>query len=305
VKIHHDEYILWRDLIQQRIGLFIKENQITFLSRRLQARMRTLNIHSFREYYEHITERDKNMNEWRELIELLINWESDFLRHTPSYHALMENVLPEFVKKQQNGHHLCKIWSAGCSRGQEAYSISMCFDHVFGQKENLKACITGTDISRGALARAERGEYSSFEIRNMPTSFKDKYMMPIEMNNNAEPNASKENKSLAKHRRFYRVNESIRKNVRYGYLNLNNPLDYWLSKQDVIFCQNVLIYFSLKNRAKVLSMLLKALNPEGYLFLAPGESVGIKVSGASIKSFKDNLVYQRDNREAIHVRVIK
>jgi len=300
------EYTLWKDLIRQRIGLQIRENQLDFLSRRLRERMHSLSMRNYLEYYNFLTKGDRNQHEWQELVELLVNWESGFLRHMPSYTALMDRVFPEFEKERlERGDNLLLMWSAGCSRGQEAYSLAMCVDHVFGGKGNCELRITGTDISRNALKRAQKGEYSFFEIRDMPKSFRDRYMTQTGMLDNIGYTEVKDNTTLARQRPQYSVKESIRKDVNFGFLNLNNPADCWVSIQDVIFCQNVLIYFSVQDRARIILMLLKALRPGGYLFLAPGEGVGVKVEGAAVERFKDTLAYKRNSREVVHVRVAR
>ena len=134
-------------------------------------------IGSYVEYYHFLTEGDGKQREWQELVELLINWESGFLRHMPSYTALMDRVFPELEKEGlRRGDNPLLMWSAGCSRGQEAYSLAMCFDQVYGGKGRCGLRITATDISRNALKRAKKGEYSFLEIRDMPKSFRDRYM---------------------------------------------------------------------------------------------------------------------------------
>jgi len=183
--------------------------------------------------------------------------------------------------------------------------MAMCFNRVFGGKGNCELHVTGTDISRNSLKRAQKGEYSFFETRDMPQSYRDRYMTPIEKNTQTKEPKTQDSSVFPRLRLRYRVKDSIRKDVNFGSLNLNNPADFWVSLQDVIFCQNVLIYFRLQDRARIISMLLRSLRPGGYLFLAPGESVGVKVEGAAVARFKDTLAYKRNSREAVHVHIAK
>lgn len=304
-QLSDEEYARWRDLVHQRIGLNIKENQLEFLGIRLRKRMDQLTIPTYGEYYNFVTEGCQNGHEWQQLIELLVNRESSFFRHLPSFNALMDNIFPEFAKNRlERGDRLISMWSAGCSRGQEAHSMAMCFAQVFGDQENCEIRITGTDISRNALARAQKGEYSFFETRNMPRLFKERYMMQIGMSGGSERPETQDDRPLAKHDHLYRVKDNIRKKIRFGLLNLNNPTGYWISMQDVIFCQNVLIYFSVQDRARVIFTLLKVLRPSGYLFLAPGDALHVKIEGATCERFKGALAYKR-NEEAVHVRIVK
>ena len=182
--------------------------------------------------------------------------------------------------------------------------MAMCFSQVIDHKRVLKVRITGTDVSRNALKKARRGEYSSFEIRNMPQSFKDRYMTPKNRDQGFGPHESQETAVFRRHRPLYYVKKTVRNHVRFGFLNLIRPKDFWVSMQDVIFCQNVLIYFTRQDRARVIQGLLNRLKPYGYLFLAPGEATGIKIKGAGLAPFKDATAYIR-NKEPIHVGIAK
>lgn len=330
-----EEFGLWQELIHKRIGLYIKENRIDFLKRRLWTRMRTLSIQSYSGYYYFLLNENPRKNpgerkrEWNELLELLVNGQSSFFRHSPSFDAITEHVLPEIVRQkrleglstQQRAivnqiaakspehmpalqKHSVTIWSVGCSRGQEPYSLAMAFDRLFAETVDLDLTVTGTDISLNAICRAQTGEYSYFEIRDMPQIYKDRYMLPVNRVDSAKAQQQKFER--------YRVIDPIRKYVKFAVFNIKTFSDNGfeamalnpIPMQDVIFCQNVLIYFNIHDRASIISMLLNHLRPGGYLFLAPGEGVNIKISGAVISRFKDTLSYKR-NKEAVHVKVVQ
>lgn len=299
------EYILWRDLIQKKVGLHLKENKQDFLQKRLWERMSQLSVRTYAEYYDLITTDDDKQREWEKLVELLVNCQSSFFRHIPAFDALMDTVLPELANRRlQKGDQVLSMWSAGCSRGQEAYSLAMAFVHVFGCRKDLRVHVTGTDISFNALERAQKGEYFLSELRDMHPTFRDRYMTRVDGNNDLQLVNPGAHGALLNNRVRYRVNENIRTCVQFALMNLSDPTGYWIPLQDVIFCQNVLLYFSVQNRADTVLRLLNHLKPGGYLFPASGEALGLKVNGATTVRFKDTLAYRR-NEEAVNVQIIQ
>lgn len=298
-QLSDEEYKLWRALIQERMGLAIRETRMDFLKRRLWERMRYLSLNDYVSYYDFILKKDPNHREWQNLLELLVNCQSSFFRHLPSFDALMNTVLPEMAKTKLTTRQNIAMWSVGCSRGQEAYSLGMAFRQIIGPSKQFEANITATDISFAALERAKKAEYSFLEVRDMPDVFREKYM--IETGGTGSEDGKKSilvNKHLVK----YRVHDDVRKLVNFRFFNLNIPNNFDMQLQDIIFCQNVFIYFSVDDRAKSIGILLKYLKPGGHLFLGPGEAVGIKTIGATQMHFKDTLCFKRTDEE-VHVRI--
>lgn len=227
----------------------------------------------------------------------------------------MDDVLVRIISTIRAGGNKRAVhfWSVGCSMGQEPYSLAMAFDHAMGDRRDIPHHVTGTDISLNALQRAVKAEYSYFEIGDMPEWLRDKYMERIRkkeytpaFKKTFKTNSPIRNTILSKHMYRYRVKHGIRKHVRFAQRNiikeLSRPGGVGLPIQDIIFCQNVFIYFNIHDRARTVSMLLSQLRPGGYLFLAPGEAVGIHVKGAVNTRFKDTMAYKR-NKESVHVRV--
>jgi chemotaxis methyl-accepting protein methylase len=298
-----EEFIPWRDLIQERTGLYLREHQLDFLARRLWRRMRELSLHRYGDYYSLASTRPAGHDEWKALMELIVNCESGFFRDVGAFEALMERVLPELIQEiHSRGDTRLSMWSAGCSRGQEAYSLAMAFAEVHGEREGITHRVIGTDISRNALARARSGQYSFAEVRTMHPSFRQRYMIPVACANNTRVVHGHTQQALARHLVRYAVREDIRKSVHFGLMNLTDPPSYWVPLQDVIFCQNVLMYFSPEDRARTTSLLLEQLRPGGYLFLSSGENVGVRVRGAGTVRFKEILGYKR-NKEAVDVQL--
>jgi chemotaxis methyl-accepting protein methylase len=190
--------------------------------------------------------------------------------------------------------------------------------------------VIGTDISRTALARAQAGIYRPTEVRFMPAYYRDEYLVrlgaapgegdatafrrtPLDSRfdrahlcradrcrqDKQDPALSSPAAGVGgagagrRDSTYYRVRDDVRALVRFGYLNLNDPNSYWVSAQDIIFCQNVLIYFKPENRVEVVRRLCQRLNPGGYLLLAPAEVVGLKLPGVQLVRLPDSLIYQR------------
>src|SRR5215471_7315525 len=115
---------LWRDLVWRRSGLFFPDTRIRFFRRRLWERVAALSLSSYAEYYQYVQFNREGNGEFSELLELLLNKESQFFRHPPSFEALAKTALPELMaEKEKDGDTTLNLWSAGCSKGQEAYSL--------------------------------------------------------------------------------------------------------------------------------------------------------------------------------------
>jgi chemotaxis protein methyltransferase CheR len=281
------EYEAWREFIWQQSGLYFSENHRGFLARRIWERMRALRTHSCSEYYHFVRFNPQGSKEWEELLELLVICETGFFRHEPSFRALAE-ILPHLLLgKQERGLNTLRMWSAGCSTGQEAYSLAMLFLDTVRFPELWQVEIMATDISRRAVEKARSGLYKPFEVRYMPEHYRDKYLM---VEGGAGVTASIP--SLRSTIR-YRVAKRVQEMVHFGYLNLSDPTSCWVTAQDVIFCQNVLIYFKPESRVETVQHLCQRLNPGGYLFLAPAEVIGLKLPGVQLVHFEDSLVYKR------------
>ena len=214
------------------------------------------------------------------LLDLLLNNESSFFRHTPSYEALQQHVLPALIQeKERQGVKHMAMWSAGCANGQEAYSLAMAFHEVAGVAEAgaWQMKVWGSDISQKSLRKAKNGRYKPFDVRTMPELMRRKYMNVTGNGRDA----------------IYEITPSVKKSVTFAELNFTDPDNYWITAQDVIFCQNVLIYFQLAQRIQIVEQLCHRLAPGGYLFLAPAEVVGLKLAGIQPLRLEESLIYQK------------
>lgn len=270
------EQATWRDFIQQRCGLYFTPNRLYFMEKRLWERMCHLHFSSYTDYYHYVLHNENGASEWQQLLEALVNNETSFFRHQPSHTALVEHVLPELLqRKQRQGDTALSLWSVGCSGGQEPYSLSM------GLLENMEShlwqlTVYGSDISQRQLERARQGRYRVHDVRYMPEYYRNKYFKAVQI----------------AQRTHYQISADVQAFVHFTAMNLHDSTDYPVSAQDVIFCQNVLIYFEAEDRLEIVKRLCKCLNPGGYLFLAPAELVGLRLPGIEVVHFPDTLAYR-------------
>lgn len=273
------EHTLWRTLIHKRCGLFFTDSRFYFLEQRLWERINLLDINNYADYYHYLLHNHAGDKEWLALRDALLNNESSFLRHQPSYDALIEHALPALMsRKLSKNDNSLALWSAGCSGGQEPYSLAMATLQQFDPFVwNIQ--VLGTDISRVQLAKAQAARYKQYEVRHMPSYYRDKYM-------SCHGDALERSAT-------YTINDVVKRMVTFDSLNLHDPNNYWLGLQDIIFCQNVLIYFKPLDRIKIIERLADRLNLNGFLFLGPAEVIGLRLPKLKLIRWKNVLVYQR------------
>ena len=217
---------------------------------RLMKRLRALNIKSFSAYIHYVQD-DHSGQELRTMIDCLTTNKTSFFRENQHFEYMRVHILPE-IKKRGRG---IRLWSAGCSSGEEPYSIAMLLCEEMANYPIFDIKILATDISERVLAKARAAEYEKQTINDIPHSYFMKYL-------SAASNAPK----------TYVVNERIRKMVSFARLNL---MDLWPMKGpfDVIFCRNVMIYFDNPTQQKLVRRFYDLLLPGGHLLVGHSESL--------------------------------
>jgi chemotaxis protein methyltransferase CheR len=271
------EAALWRDHIRQRTGLFFSEARTRVLLRALQTRARVNGARHLADYYHLVVHRPDTDPEWLELLDLLLNKETSFFRHPATFEALVNDSLPELKRlKHAEGDHVLRVWSAGCSTGQEVYSLVMTLLEAPGAR-GWGVWVTGSDLSAAAVRRARDGYYRAYEARTVPEPYRSKYLIETQDDD----------------RVWYRLSDEVRERATFQQFNLADPDSYPDEVQDVAICQNVLIYFQPAEREIILQRLTRRLRPGGFLFLAPAEAVGLKLNGIERVPLADASVYRR------------
>ena len=236
-------------LIEQRSGVFFDESRERFLTTRVIEHMQSRQLSFGAELLRLI--RNSNV-EYDTMLERLLTQETQFLRYPGLFTAFEQHVLPEMLRREAWAKERpLRIWSAGCSSGEEPYSIALTVLQAAGLREGLTAEIFATDISRNALERADCGVYRKRVLEHLSAGQIACFFTP--------------------HEDGYKVKPALREMVRFVPLNLAQPT--YPGRFDCIFCMNVLIYFSAERRTNLIQRFYEYLEPGGYLFLGHAESV--------------------------------
>lgn len=267
-----EEFRLFRNLVYEEAGIYLKETRKDFLENRLLKRMVVTGISSPYWYYKFVTETKKT--ELLILLDLLTVNETSFFRNGPQMELFGNVILPDVMRMRfHNMQKSLRIWSAGCSTGEEPYTIAMIVQEAIrndpssvlsleeggtgggsgGQtKPEWELRIFASDLSLTVLETASKGEYAGDRVRGTVT---DHYL-------------AKYFESTAD---GYKVKDEIREMVVFDFHNLKN--ENGLGNLDIIFCRNVMIYFAEEERSKLIDKFYRSLNPGGYLLLGHAESL--------------------------------
>lgn len=264
-------------LVAEQTGLVIRDQDRSALSRKIWTRMNRLGINSPSFYYRLLTiGAGQNNQEWQEFVLLLTNIESYFFRDRGQFELLRHQILPELIDRAAVKQSL-RIWSAGCSTGEEPYSLAMLLWELLGDRPDWQVTIIGTDINQDALHRARCGRYTPWSFRTTDQTFQQRYFTPV--------------------RSYYQINEKLRSMVQFHYLNLFKDSfaspSFPLDNIDLILCRNVFIYFDPQAIAQTLNKFYNSLKESGYLITGHAELYNQDVSRFQTKIFPESVVYQR------------
>ena len=245
-----------RDLVYQVAGIFHPDNKLRLLFDRCGRRMKELKTSSFREYFECLTIKPTRQTELIALLNEITIGETCFFRNLPQLDALRQIVIPKIVEaKSKLPIRRLRIWSAGCSTGEEPYTLSMLLlEEAHRGLKDWTIEILATDLNERSLAHAKNAIYGTYSTRNLTPYYRQKYFTPA-----AEQ---------------LQVHPSVRSCINFSRLNLSDDARMTFMKGlDVVFCCNVLIYFDLVSKRRVIQHFYNNLLPHGYLFLGHSESL--------------------------------
>ena len=262
--------------IYQKLGLYFDDKKIYFLKTRVARRMAALGLDKAQDYLFLVAYADPEGQEMQALANLITTNETYMFREYDQLQAFANHCLPEVLSaKQARGEKRLRIWSAGCSSGEEAYTLAMILQEVFPQAQSWDCEIVATDIDENKLAKVRAGRYGQRSVNDVPDEYKDKYLT-----GNGEE---------------YVVRKRTAALVQPVHLNLHDRMAMRAMRGfDFIFCRNVLIYFDDLSRKSVVDQFYAALNPGGYIFLGHSESVGRVTTAFKLKRFENHLVYRKE-----------
>ena len=240
----------FRALIYEKTGIHMRDGKQILVSNRLRKRVSQLHLASYEEYYELLTSGTQAEKEMPHFIDAVSTNETYFFREEKHFSALTRIILPELLKKEKR----VRIWSAGCSTGEEVYTLRIVADEAAQAAGGAEVQIVGTDISTTVIARAREAIYHDRALRLVPAALLARYFVP------AGDGA-------------YQVRPEIRSRVEFKVHNLFTdppPADHI----NVIFCRNVMIYFDKQTQATLVDgIFARAIHPDGYLFIGHSESI--------------------------------
>ncbi|MBU0982641.1 MAG: protein-glutamate O-methyltransferase CheR [candidate division Zixibacteria bacterium] len=272
-----EEFRMIRDFIHEKSGMYFAENKTYLVKNRLQKRMAELDMKTVRDYFYHV-KYDVSLKEFNRLMDLVTTNETSFFRNEPQLKSFSEEVLPLIVDEKQRGRgpKSLKIWSAGCSTGEEPYTLAIMILEKLKSVNGWNVEIIANDISEEVLAKARRGEYSGLTLRNVAPDVLRRYFTPAGD--------------------LYRVNPEIKALVKFSHLNLSDQRKIsMMSNVDVVFCRNVMIYFSEEVKKQVVRGYYNALRPGGYFYIGHSETLHGISKAFKLVYFKNALVYQKEN----------
>ena len=255
-RISNEEFLQLRDFIYEQCGIFIAENRKYLVENRLSNRLKDLNLKSFGEYYYFLRYDASKRTELNRLFEVVTTNETSFFRNGPQLDVFRDQVLKKILASQRAaGQKKLRIWSAGCSTGDEPYTLSIIIHEVLGAEINSwDIKITANDLSEAVLASARQGIYTEYSLRTTPKEMISKY--------------------FTQEGTQFMINANIKKLVQFGQINLNDSLQLKrVERSNIVFCRNVIIYFDDAMKKHVINAFYDNLLPGGYLIIGHSESL--------------------------------
>jgi chemotaxis protein methyltransferase CheR/type IV pilus assembly protein PilK len=249
-ELSDEQYRRWQTLLEQRTGISFLQHK-SILQKGLSQRMREAGFSNYDEYFALVSQVPEGAVEWARLVDRVSVKETSFFREPQSFN-LVRNFLAEYIQGRPRQPSI-NLWSVGCSTGEEAYSLAMVASDVIDFiGTDIFYGVVATDISRIALGDARKGEYGKRKLETVPLAIRNKHIESTDEGN-------------------CRVKDSLKQRVCFVQGNIVEFDRLPKMNMDVIFCQNVLVYFERHRLKAVLDSLVRHLNPGGLLVLGPGE----------------------------------
>src|SRR5688500_14430550 len=272
MELPDDVFRLLRDQIYKRSGIWFSDSSKYLIQKRLSPRARELNFDSFQKYFYFLQYDPRSEAEFDEIYDLVTTNETYFFREPAQLKAFVEEIVPELLEKRPVKK--IRIWSAGCSSGEEPYSIAMLLSEG-GWYKQAAFEIFASDLNQSVLQKARRGIYRENAFRTTTPALREKYFTH-------QPDGS------------WKISDEIRNRVSFGRLNIYDPGRVsLLGYLDVVFCRNVIIYFDDASKKIVISNFYNRLVDGGYLLLGHSESLISLSTQFKLKHLKNDMVYQK------------
>jgi chemotaxis protein methyltransferase CheR len=256
------------EFIYQVCGIRLNESKKVMLESRLSKRLKVLGMKSYKTYCEYLFSSDAKEDELIHMIDLVTTNKTDFFREPAHFDFLRRTALPELIRSHGAGtDRKLMVWSAGCSTGEEPYTLSMILSDYAYAHRSYEYIILATDISTRVLDVARTGIYREEQIVPVPQDFRKKYLL----------------RGKERHAGKVRIAPELRERVRFRRLNFMEG-DFGMREPlDIVFCRNVIIYFDRPTQERLIDRISRHMIPGGYLFMGHSETLnGMHVSFESV-----------------------
>lgn len=251
------EFNRFSSFIYDEIGIKMPPVKKTMLEARLQKRLKALELRTFEEYGDYVFSSDDKRDELIHLIDVVTTNKTDFFREPAHFDYLVKAAIPALIDERDAGIRFpLKIWSAGCSTGEEPYTLAMVLSEFSAANPGFHTSILASDISTEVLSKARNAIYTEDRVDTIPLHLKKKYLL----------------KSKDKTKGLVRIVPHLRSMIQFRRLNFME--DFGLHEHmDIIFCRNVIIYFDKQTQERLLNKFCNQLVRGGYLFLGHSETL--------------------------------
>jgi chemotaxis protein methyltransferase CheR len=251
-----EEFDYIASLVHNHSRIHLGEDKKALVTARLSKRLAQLNINNFKEYC-HLLNSSAGKEELPRLLDVISTNFTHFFREPKHFDFLYHHILPEWTKRMVNHRAPFRVWSAGCSSGEEPYSIAILLANYFGNQSPVSWQVVASDLSTRVLKVAEEGVYRSNQVKKVKTEWLREYFR----------------KGVDQWEGFYRIKPSLRSQVFFCHLNLFQPNNAFRPGFHVIFCRNVMIYFDRETQEELIKRLSHYLLPGGFLVVGHAEGL--------------------------------
>lgn len=255
--LSNEEFSRLSSFIYRECGIKMPPAKRTMLEGRLQKRLKTLGMPSFRSYCDFLFSQEGLRNELVHMIDVVTTNKTDFFRESTHFDYLTQVVLPEWANKRRYSTQKLQVWSAGCSTGEEPYTLAMVLSEFAARTPAFDFQILATDISSRVLERAMTAIYEEERVVPVPAEMRRKYLL----------------RSRDHSRQLVRIVQELRHKIRFRRLNFMDDDFGFSERMDIIFCRNVIIYFDRSTQEALLNKFHRQLSPGGLIFMGHSETL--------------------------------
>ncbi len=277
LKISDAEFALLRDFIYAQSGIYVADNRKYLVENRLAARLKELNLKSFAEYHAYLQYDPGRRQELNRLFEVITTNETSFYRNPPQLKVFQDMVLKDAIEKlRAQKQRRLRIWSAGCSTGEEPYTIAIILHEVLrAEIASWDIRITANDLSEAVLAQAREAVYSEYSLRTTPKEIVARYFTQDGAN--------------------FLLKPEVKRLVSFSQINLSDRLQLKRTERShIVFCRNVIIYFDDEMKKNVIAAFYDNLLPGGYLLIGHSESLHNISRAFRPKHYPGAIIYSKE-----------